>query len=218
MLELFSTSTVFAFRRCDCGIWRWIGWPDCSSISFSPSTESELHKDPALSTNLLLLLFNGKPLVDRIHLRPVMARYGLAKVLRGVKAPQTRKKSANGFRKTKVCSFMLLPVWHFLVSSVVSSVESSRNLLCRFVGKFDRWVYAGNLCIILKLVYFDSWGWQSFVSTCDVFNCLFYWMHKMKYSCYEESSVYGWFVYWVFGWEMRRFRMASFSFFTLLDE
>ena len=67
---------------------------------------------------------------------------------------------------------MLLPVWHFLVSSLVSSVESSRNLLCRFVGKFDRWVYVGNSCSILKLVYFDSWGWQSFVSTCDVFNCL----------------------------------------------
>ena len=27
-----------------------------------------------------------------------MVRYGLAKVLRGVKAPQARKKSANGFR------------------------------------------------------------------------------------------------------------------------
>ena len=27
-----------------------------------------------------------------------MVRYGLAKVLRGVKAPQTRKQSANGFR------------------------------------------------------------------------------------------------------------------------
>ena len=33
----------------------------------------------------------------RIQLRPVMARYGLAKVLRGVKALQTRKKSAKGF-------------------------------------------------------------------------------------------------------------------------
>ena len=31
----------------------------------------------------------------------------------------------------------------------------------------------GKLCSILKLVYFDSWSWQSFVSTCDVFNCLF---------------------------------------------
>ena len=24
-----------------------------------------------------------------------------------------------------------------------------------------------------RVVCFDSWGWQSFVSTCDVFNCLF---------------------------------------------
>ena len=31
----------------------------------------------------------------------------------------------------------------------------------------------GKLCIVLKLVYFDSWSWQSFVSTCDFFNCLF---------------------------------------------
>ena len=29
------------------------------------------------------------------------------------------------------------------------------------------------LCSLLKLVYFDSWSWQSFVSTSDVFNCLF---------------------------------------------
>ena len=33
----------------------------------------------------------------RIHLRPVMVRYVLAKALRGAKALQTRKKSANGF-------------------------------------------------------------------------------------------------------------------------
>ena len=40
-------------------------------------------------------------------------------------------------------------------------------------SKFDRWVYAENLCSILNLVYFDSWSWQSFVSTCDALNCLF---------------------------------------------
>ena len=40
-------------------------------------------------------------------------------------------------------------------------------------SKFDRWVYAENLCTILNLAYFDSWSWQSFVSTCDVFNCRF---------------------------------------------
>ena len=63
VLKLFSTSTVFAFSRCDCGIWRWIGQPDYCSISFSSSTESELHKDPTSLINLLLLLFNEKPLV-----------------------------------------------------------------------------------------------------------------------------------------------------------
>ena len=47
------------------------------------------------------------------------------------------------------------------------------HFLCSDWSKFDRWVYAENLCSILKLVYFDSWSWQSFVSTCDVFNCLF---------------------------------------------
>ena len=31
----------------------------------------------------------------------------------------------------------------------------------------------------------------------------FLWVYKMKYSCYQESSViHGWFVYWVFVWEM----------------
>ena len=37
----------FRFPRCDCGISRWIVRPDCSSISFSSSTESELHGEPA---------------------------------------------------------------------------------------------------------------------------------------------------------------------------
>ena len=45
--------------------------------------------------------------------------------------------------------------------------------LCSDWSKFDRWVHAENLCSILNLVYFDSWSWESFVSTCDVFNCLF---------------------------------------------
>ena len=53
----------------------------------------------------------------------------------------------------------------------------------------------------------------------------FYWMYKMKYSCYQDSSViHGWFVYCTFRWEMHhllksleiRFRMASFSKMSLL--
>ena len=95
-------------------------------------------------------------------------------------------------------------------------------------SKFDGWVYVENLCSILKNVYFDSWSWQSFESTCDVCNCLFPLDVKNEYSCYQEYSLsHGWFVYCVFGWEMLRFSkpiirfrmasMASFLFFTLLD-
>ena len=47
------------------------------------------------------------------------------------------------------------------------------QFLCCDWSKFDRPVHGENLCSMLNLVYFDSWSWQSFVSTCDVFNCLF---------------------------------------------
>ena len=123
------------------------------------------------------------------------------------KWPRTRKFS-HLFKNTggrKIFSYDS----HTLVTLYV-------QFLCSDCSKFDRWVHAENLCSILKLVYFDSWNWQSFVSACDV------WMYKMKYSCFQKSSViHGWFVYWVFGWEVRRllkseirFRMASFLFFT----
>ena len=73
----------------------------------------------------------------------------------------------------------------------------------------DRWLHVENLCSILYLVYFDSWSWQSFVSTCDVFNCLFpldvqKWNTAAIKSHLSKSEI--------------RFRMALFSFFTLLEE
>ena len=94
------------------------------------------------------------------------------------------------------------------------------QFLCSW-SKFDWWVPAENLCSILKVVYFDSWSWQIFFCQLVMFlTVFFYWMYKMKYICCQESSVlHGWFVYWVFGWEMLRlsqsvirFRMASLSF------
>ena len=54
---------------------------------------------------------------------------------------------------------------HALVTLYVQFLYSDSS-------KFDRRVHAENLCSILNLVYYDSWSWQSFVSTCDVFNCL----------------------------------------------
>ena len=46
-------------------------------------------------------------------------------------------------------------------------------ILCSDWSKLDGWVHVKNLCSILKLVYFDSWSWQSFESTCDVLNSPF---------------------------------------------
>ena len=77
----------------------------------------------------------------------------------------------------------------------------------------------GKLCIVLKLVYFDSWSWQSFVSTCDFLTVFFHWMYKMKNNCYQESSgLFIWFLFekWVacqsrkadFGWHRFRFSLC----------
>ena len=93
------------------------------------------------------------------------------------------------------------------------------QFLCSGWSKFDRWVHAENLCSILKVVYFDSWSWQSFVSTYDVFNCLFPLDVQNEIQLLLGVFCYWWLVrYWVFGWEIHhlskseiRFRMASFS-------
>ena len=51
-----------------------------------------------------------------------------------------------------------------------------------------------NLCSILKLVYFDSWSWQSFVSTCDVFNCLFPLNVQSEIQLLSRVFCYSWLV------------------------
>ena len=68
----------------------------------------------------------------------------------------------------KTCQLLLT-----FLTKVTRWSRSTSKFLCSDWSKFDSWVHAQNLCSILKLVHFDSWSWQSFVSTCDVFNCLF---------------------------------------------
>ena len=91
------------------------------------------------------------------------------------------------------------------------------QFLCSDWSKFERWVHAAS--------------WNLFTSTAEADRVLFqlvmfltvffHWMYKYIWRR-EPSVIHGWFVYWVFGWEMRRlskseiqFRMASFSFFYL---
>ena len=71
----------------------------------------------------------------------------------------------------KTCQFM--PVAFDFSHQGHALVTLYVQFLCCDWSKFDRWVHAENLCSILKLVYFESWSWQSFGSACDVFNCLF---------------------------------------------
>ena len=56
---------------------------------------------------------------------------------------------------------------------IVSRWSRSTSNFYAHWSKVDKWIHAENLWSILKLVYFDSRSWQSFLSTCDVFNCLF---------------------------------------------
>ena len=52
----------------------------------------------------------------------------------------------------------------------------------------------GKLCSILKLVYFDSRSWQSFVSTCNVLNCLFLLDVQSEIQLLSRVFCYSWLV------------------------
>ena len=98
------------------------------------------------------------------------------------------------------------------------------QFLCSDWLKFDRWVYAENLCSILNLVYFGSCSWQSFVSTCDVFNCLFPLDVQNEIQLLPGVFCYSWLVLFIgflvekyvacqsrksdFGWHRFRFHLA----------
>ena len=79
--------------------------------------------------------------------------------------PRTRKFSQL-LQAGRTVAFGFSHHVHALVTLYVQFLSSDWS-------KCDRWVHAENLYSILNLVYFDSWSWQSFVSTCDFFNCLF---------------------------------------------
>ena len=88
-------------------------------------------------------------------------------------------------------------------------------------GEFMKRIHAasGNLLT-------DSWSWQGFVSSCDVFNCLFLLNvpNEMELLTRLFCVIHGWFTYCTFGWEIYRlsksleirFRMASFSKMSIL--
>ena len=98
------------------------------------------------------------------------------------------------FTGRKGSCFWLFSPWSRSTSNFYALI--GQNL----TGEFMRKIYAasGNL-------FTDSWSRQSFVSSCDALTVFFHWMYKMTCSCLQDSSdIHGWFVYWVFVWELRR--------------
>ena len=54
--------------------------------------------------------------------------------------------------------------------TMVTRWSSSTSNFILWLVKIWQVSSCGKICSILKVVYSDSWSWQSFVSTCDVFN------------------------------------------------
>ena len=87
-------------------------------------------------------------------------------------------------------------------------------------GEFMRKIYAA---CVLKLVYFDSWSWQRFVSTCDVFNCLFPLSVQSEIQplsrvfCYSRRVGFGWEINASLVKVVNAISNGIVSFFTLLD-
>ena len=100
--------------------------------------------------------------------------------------PRTRKFSQR-LQAGKTVAFDFSRHVHALVTFYV-------QFLCSDWSKFDRWVHAENLGSILSLVYFDSWSWQSFVSTCDFFNCPFPLDVQNEIQLLSEVFCYPWLV------------------------
>ena len=62
---------------------------------------------------------------------------------------------------------------HTMVTRWSRSTSNSYALFGQnLTGEFMRKIYAASLNLVYS-VYFDRWSWQSFVSTCDIFNGLF---------------------------------------------
>ena len=149
-----------------------IGWP------VSPDRTAGLSVDPSRSSIFLKLFAEKLPFSDDRWLKFIFSNDsyeiyvvfmslwpGTIKIL--IQTDLGRENSARFLKIQAGKTFSYHG--HALVTLYV-------QFLCSNWSKFDTWYHAENLCSILKVVYFvyfDSWRWQSFVSTCDVFNCLF---------------------------------------------
>ena len=78
------------------------------------------------------------------------------------------------------------------------------QLLCSDWSNFDRWVYEENLCSTWNLCnLIAELSWQSFVSTCDLFNCLFSMNVENEIQLLSRVFCYSWLVFFSLGFWLR---------------
>ena len=100
------------------------------------------------------------------------------------------------------------------------------HLACHWLVKIWQVSSCGKFIAASGNLLTDSWSWQGFVSSCDVFNFFFLLDVPSEIELLTRlfCVIHGWFVYCAFGWEMHRlsksleirFRIASFSKLSLL--
>ena len=154
-------------------------------------------------TNYQFQMIAGSSLFfPMIHMKYMLCHYGPALLRFWFQTDLGHKKFSQFFKNTGG-EDLFLP-WSRIGHAL-------RPILMLWLVKIWQVSSCGEFMQHLKSCLLWSWSWQSFVLTCDVFlTVFFHWMYKMKYSCYQKSSViHGWFVYWVFGWEMHH--LSKFS-------
>ena len=90
------------------------------------------------------------------------------------------------------------------------------------VCSYGKFMQPLETCLFWQLLYAFGWSWQSFVPSCDVFNCLFPLDVQNKIQLPSRVFCYSWLVC-LLGFWLSLVKVgnpisdASFSFFTLLD-
>ena len=128
---------------------------------------------------------------EKIHMKYVVFMCPTIKIL--ISNWPRKRKCRQLLQAGKTVEFDFSHHVHALVTFYV-------QFLCSDCSKYDRWVRAENLGSILNLLYFDSWSWQSFVSTCDVYNCLFPLDVQNEIQLLSEVFCYSWLLCWLGFW------------------
>ena len=94
--------------------------------------------------------------------------------------PRTQK-----FSQGRRVAFAFAHHGHVLVTLYVQFLCSDHDW-----STFDRWVHTENLCSILNFVWILSAEADRVLCQLVMFlTDFFHWMYKMKFSCYQESSI-----------------------------